>query len=71
MSKDILTNVTVLSRNSVGEDEIEALMEENGHDSFEEYADRLEESVELIVSERLFVDADEIPVLDVNVEVEE
>lgn len=67
----ITTRVMVLSVNEVDDDELEALADNADFDSVDEYVDSMAESVEALIATKLFGDADEIPILDVNTEVEE
>lgn len=71
MAKKVVTNVTMVTVNEVGDDEAEKIIERNGADDLSEVTASMEDDVETILSTRLFGDADEIPVLDVNTEVEE
>lgn len=66
----IRTHLTVVAENEVDDDEVEALMEENDYDSVEEYVASMADDLEARIATRTFGDADEIPILDVNTEVE-
>ena len=70
MSK-VTTNVTLVAVNNVSEEDKEQLLAENPDcDTFEEVARSMEADVRAIVRHKLFGDADELPILDVNIEVE-
>ena len=70
MSK-VTTNVTLVAVNNVSEEDKEQILAENPDcDSFEEVARSMEEDVRAIVRHQLFGDSDELPILDVNIEVE-
>jgi hypothetical protein len=69
--KTILTSVVVGSMNSVSDDEIEQVKDSYDADTLQEVVDQMEEQVESIVATRLFGVADEIPVLEVDVNVHE
>lgn len=70
MSK-VVTSVTAIVENEVSDEEREQVLESRGADNLEEVAAEMEASVEAVVAQRLFGDADNIAVLDVNTEVEE
>ena len=71
MSK-VTTNVTLVAVNNVSEEDKEQLLAENPDcDTFEEVARSMEADVRAIVRHQLFGDADELPILDVNIEVEQ
>jgi len=70
MSK-VVTSVTAIVENEVSDEDREQVLESRGADSLEEVADEMEASVEAVIAQRLFGDADTIAVLDVNTEVEE
>ena len=70
MSK-VTTNVALVAVNNVSEEDKEQLLAENPDcDTFEEVARSMEADVRAIVRLQLFGDADELPILDVNIEVE-
>ena len=70
MSK-VTTNVTLVAVNNVSEEDKEQILAENPDcDSFEEVARSMEEDVRAIIRHQLFGDSDELPILDVNIEVE-
>jgi len=70
MSK-VTTNVTLVAVNNVSDEEEEQLLQENPDcDTLEEVAQSMEADVRAIVRHKLFGDADELPILDVNIEVE-
>lgn len=71
MSESVVSQVTVVSKNEVSESDKERLMSNNDFDSFEDYAKSLEDDLESVIAHKLFGDADEIPILDVNVSVEQ
>jgi len=70
MSK-VVTSVTAIVENEVSDEEREEVLESRGADDLSEVADEMEASVEAVIAQRLFGDADTIAVLDVNTEVEE
>jgi len=70
MSK-VTTNVTLVAVNNVSDEEEEQLLQENPDcDTLEEVAQSMEADVRAIVRHKVFGDADELPILDVNIEVE-
>lgn len=70
MSK-VTTNVTLVAVNNVSDEEEEQLLQENPDcDTLEEVAQSMEADVRAIIRHKLFGDADELPILDVNIEVE-
>lgn len=69
VKKTVATHVTVLSVNHLEEDEAKEFAEGHGFDSLEEQAESLESGLEEIIRERLFADADEIPIVSVNTDV--
>jgi len=70
MSK-VVTSVTAIVENDVSDEDREAVLESRGADSLQEVAQEMEETVEAVIAQRLFGDADTIAVMDVNTEVEE
>ena len=66
-----MTSVTAIVENEVSDEEREEVLESRGADDLSEVADEMEASVEAVIAQRLFGDADTIAVLDVNTEVEE
>lgn len=71
MAKKVVTNVTMVVVNEVGNDEADEIMQNHGTNTLGEVANKMESDVENILATRVFGDADEIAVLDVNSEVEE
>lgn len=70
MSK-VTTNVTLVAVNNVSDEEEEQLLQENPDcDTLEEIAQSMEADVRAIVRHKVFGDADELPILDVNIGVE-
>lgn len=69
--KTILTSVVVGSMNSVSDEEQERVKDSYDADTLQEVVDEMEEQVEAIVATRLFGDADEIPLLEVDANVHE
>jgi hypothetical protein len=70
MSK-VVTSLTVIAKNEVSDEDRDALLESRDADSLSEVASEMEESVEAVIAQRVFGDADTIALLDVNTEVEE
>lgn len=70
MSKYVVTNVTVLSVNEIPDSEAERIMEKYDVDELSEVATKMEEEVELHLSKRVFANADKIPVVSVDAQVE-
>lgn len=69
MSKKISTYVNVVSVNHITQDEIDAILEVEDADSLEEVLEGMEDNVAAIVKQRLFNDADEVPILEVTTEI--
>jgi len=64
--KTVVTNVTVVSSNRVSGEDVERILESSEHDNMNDYVEELEASVEYIIANKVFGDADKIPVLDVS-----
>lgn len=71
MVNQITTYVTIVSQNNVSDEDVEEVLEARGADSLQEVASDMEESVEALIADQLFREADAIPMLDVTTEVEE
>lgn len=70
MNKTV-TSIQVMTENEVSDDDKERLMEDKGYESFEAYAQSLEDRVENLLAGRVFADADTIALMNVDVDVEE
>ncbi|AGM11383.1 hypothetical protein M199_gp053 [Halogranum tailed virus 1] len=66
---EVVTQITMLTKKEVSDEDKEAVLEAKGADSLEEVAEQMEPAVEQILAKQ-FRDA-EIVLLDVNTEVEE
>jgi len=71
MSPQVITQVTLVAKNEVSDEEREEVLEDHDADSLEELAGKMEETVATGIAARVFGDADDLPVLDVNTKVEE
>lgn len=70
--KTVATTITLTSVNHVSEEEQDELFEKYPEaDDLSDVADQLGESVKALLAKRVFGDADEIPILDVNTDVYE
>lgn len=67
----VVTSVIAVSTNNVSDDDAEQLCNQYGVDSLGEVASELESSVEALVVQQLFGDADGMPIIDVDTEVME
>lgn len=70
MNKTV-TSIQVMTTNHVSDEDKERLMEDKGYEDFSAYAESLEERVENLLAGRVFADADEIGLMNVDVKVEE
>ena len=70
MSK-VVTQLTAVVVNEVSDEESEQLIENGDAESLSEIAENMEDDVEAIIAHKVFGDADEIALLNVNTEVEE
>jgi hypothetical protein len=70
MSK-VVTSVTAIVENEVSDEDRDDVLESRDADSLEEVAEDMEQTVELVIAQNVFGDADNIAALDVNTEVEE
>lgn len=69
--RKIITSVTAIVVNEVSDEEVQKLVGESEVDSLQERLDDMEGDVEIALANRVFGDADDIAVLNVNTEVEE
>lgn len=67
--KAVVTQVTMVTVNEVSPDEESELLASNNADSLDEVADDMKESVATLMANRVFGDADKIPILDVNTQI--
>lgn len=70
MSKEVVTNIVMVSVNEVSDEDIDEILQDSEYDTLEEYAASLEETVESLLVNRFFADADEIPLVNVDTFVE-
>jgi hypothetical protein len=71
MSQTVATTVVLTSVNHVSEEDADDVMESYDADSLQEVADEMGEQVEALLAKRVFGDADDIPILDVDADVYE
>lgn len=64
----IVTQVNLAAVNHVDDGDVPELLVGTEYDSIEEYAESMEGTVEAILAERVFGDADELAILDVTTE---
>lgn len=70
MSATITTQVLAVTINEVPDEEIDELLDEHEAETFEEAVESMEEDVATLLAKRFFGDADEVPIVSVECEVE-
>lgn len=71
MTKTIATHVTIVSVNHVSDEEAEKLVEAKDAEDLQEVADGMGEDVRSLLRHRVFGDADEVPIMEVQPDVYE
>lgn len=71
MSKVAVSRVILVSVNEITDEEEEDLLDSHDADTLDEVADEMGETVESLLAHRVFGDADKIPLLSVETDIEE
>ncbi len=71
MSKVSISRVILVTVNEIDADSEQELLESNNADSLDEVADEMAEKVESLLAHRVFGDADKIPLMSVETDIEE
>ena len=70
VSKTVVTNVVAITVNEVSEEEENSVLEASDEiDSLDDLTTVMEQDVEQIIEQRVFGDADSVPILDVSTDV--